>query len=60
MSEPVRPPVRVRVDYREKRRLEYPSIEDQLDALWKGGAEEQAMRQRVLAVKTKFPKPVEK
>lgn len=40
------------------RRAEYPSIEDQLDALWKGGAESEAMRQRIAAVKLKFPKGV--
>lgn len=34
----------------------YPSIADQLDALWKGGAEEAAMRARVAAVKARFPK----
>lgn len=50
--------VRVKVDYREKRRPEYPPIEEQLDAIWKGGAEMEAMRLRVLAVKAKFPKPL--
>jgi hypothetical protein len=45
-------------DYAERRRKEYPSIADQMDAYWKGGAEEAAMRQRVAAVKAKFPKPV--
>lgn len=49
-------PVHVMVDYAEKRRKAYPSIEDQLDAIWKGGAEMEAMRQRVLAVKTNLPK----
>ena len=50
--------VRVKVDYREKRRPEYPPIEEQLDAIWKGGAEMDAMRLRVLAVKARFPKPL--
>jgi len=35
----------------------YPRISDQLDAIWKGGEEMEAMRQRVLAVKAKWPKP---
>ncbi len=42
--------------YGVKREREYPPIEDQLDAIWKGGAEEVAMRQKVLAVKEKYPK----
>jgi len=44
-------------DYGTSRRAEYPSVEDQLDAFWKGGDEAEAMRERVLAVKDKFPKP---
>ena len=43
-------------DYRELRASEYPAITDQLDALWKGGAEAESMRERVMAVKRKFPK----
>ena len=42
--------------YAEKRRQEYPPIGDQLDALWKGGAEAEAMKALVQAVKNKFPK----
>lgn len=42
--------------YQEKRRLEYPSIGDQLDALWKGGAAAEEMMARVQAVKNKYPK----
>lgn len=44
------------LSYAEKRRLEYPPIGDQLDAIWKGGAEAEAMLQQVLAVKAKYPK----
>lgn len=44
--------------YAEKRRLEYPPISDQLDALWKGGAEAEAMKARIDAVKLKYPKPI--
>ena len=42
--------------YAEARKGKYPSIEDQLDALWKGGDDMEAMREKVLAVKQKFPK----
>lgn len=34
----------------------YPDVRDQLDALWKGGAEMEAMRATILAVKAKYPK----
>lgn len=44
-------------DYCEKRALEYPTIQDQLDALWKGGEAAEAMLKQVLAVKEKYPKP---
>lgn len=43
-------------DYRELRRAEYPPIAEQLDALWKGGAEAEQMKAKVLAVKERFPK----
>lgn len=43
-------------DHAALRRTEYPSIADQLDALWKGGEAAEAMRQRVLAVKAKYQK----
>jgi len=42
--------------YAEKRASEYPPIGDQLDALWKGGAEAEAMLAKVQAVKNKYPK----
>ena len=48
--------LRIRADYRESRRRAYPKIEDQLDALWKGGAEEAAMRARIKGIKDKYPK----
>ena len=35
----------------------YPPIGDQLDAMWKGGDAEIAMRKMVLAVKATYPKP---
>lgn len=43
--------------YKDKRASEYPSIGDQLDAIWKGGEDMEAMRQQILAVKAKYPKP---
>lgn len=42
--------------YAQKRRSEYPSIGDQLDAFWKGGAEAEAMKQKIMSVKEKYPK----
>ncbi len=45
--------------YREKRRREYPPLEDQLDAMWKGGTDLEEMRATVMAVKAKYPKPNE-
>ena len=44
--------------YKYKRAAEYPPIGDQLDALWKGGAEAEAMLAKVQAVKARFPKGV--
>ena len=44
--------------YIAKRISEYPPIGDQLDALWKGGAEAEAMLAKVQAVKAKYPKGV--
>jgi hypothetical protein len=43
--------------YARKRQQEYPSMGDQLDALWKGGAAADAMLEKIQAVKTKYPKP---
>ena len=42
--------------YKYQRAAEYPPIGDQLDALWKGGAEAEAMLAKVQAVKAKYPK----
>ena len=42
--------------YVSKRQPEYPSIGDQLDALWKGGDAATEMLAKVQAVKTKYPK----
>jgi len=43
-------------EYKSKRATEYPSIGDQLDALWKGGDAAEEMLAKVQAVKTKYPK----
>jgi fumarylacetoacetate (FAA) hydrolase family protein len=43
-------------EYQRKRAAEYPSIGDQLDALWKGGDAAEEMLAKVQAVKTKYPK----
>jgi len=43
--------------YQRQRAAEYPSIGDQLDALWKGGDAAAAMLAQVQAVKAKYPKP---
>jgi hypothetical protein len=45
-----------RKSYEELRRSEYPPIEDQLDALWKGGKEASDMKDIILATKLKYPK----
>ena len=42
--------------YKYARAKEYPPIGDQLDALWKGGTEAEAMLAKVQAVKAKYPK----
>jgi len=43
--------------YKELRRSAYPSIGDQLDALWKGGDALADMQAKIMAVKAQFPKP---
>lgn len=46
----------VATEYQRLRAPEYPSIGDQLDALWKGGEAAAAMLEQVRAVKAKYPK----
>jgi hypothetical protein len=46
-------------NYAKARAAEYPSIGDQLDALWKGGDVAAEMLAKVQAVKAKYPKPTE-
>lgn len=44
-------------DYRKLREAEYPSIGDQLDALFKAGAFPDDMSALIASVKDKYPKP---
>lgn len=43
--------------YQELRSAAYPSVGNQLDAMWKGGEVEAAMLETILAVKAEYPKP---
>ena len=43
--------------YRELRAKAYPPVGDQLDALWKGGQEQAAMKAIIYKVKSDYPKP---
>jgi hypothetical protein len=43
--------------YKEKRAGEYPSVGDQLDALFHAGLFPQEMADKIQAVKDKYPKP---
>ena len=45
-----------KVAYRELRAKAYPPVGDQLDALWKGGAEQAAMKAVIDKVKSDYPK----
>lgn len=45
------------LQYKEKRAVAYPPIAEQLDALWKGGPDADAMRKTIQSVKTRHPKP---
>lgn len=44
-----------RMTYIEKRRAEYPSVQDQLDALWAGGEQAAAMKAQLEAINAKYP-----
>jgi hypothetical protein len=48
---PLTPPT-----YKDLRAQAYPSIGDQLDAIWKGGDAQADMLKQVMAVKNKYPK----
>jgi len=44
-------------DYYAKRRAEYPTLANQLDAIWKGGESMTAMTNLINSIKQKYPKP---
>lgn len=44
-------------DYYAKRRTEYPSLAEQLDAMWKSGDAAVVMANKIKAIKDKYPKP---
>ena len=48
---------RVAVAYKQARREAYPEVGDQLDALWKGGDDQEAMKVLIDKVKSDNPKP---
>ena len=52
-SEIVRPTV---PDYYALRKSEYPSLGDQLDAMWKGGSAVTDMQAKIAEIKSKYPK----
>ena len=45
------------IAYKKLRRREYPSIEDQLDALIEGGQALADIKSQIQTIKTKYPKP---
>lgn len=47
----------LRSDYKKLRAAEYPSIGDQLDALFKAGVFPEEMATLIAEVKNKYPKP---
>jgi len=44
-------------DYYVLRANEYPPLTEQMDAFWKGGDAAEQMQQKILDIKTKYPKP---
>lgn len=47
--------VNVPVDYQDRRKIEYPKIEDQLDMIFHNGID--AWRDQISKIKAKYPKP---
>lgn len=43
--------------YQALRAAAYPPVGDQLDAMWKGGDEQAAMKETIMTVKAEYPKP---
>jgi len=50
---------RAMVEYREQRKEKYPTIGDQLDALFHAGVFPEEMAAQIQAVKDEYPKPEE-
>lgn len=50
---------RAALDYAQERRKNYPPLPDQLDAIWKGGADMESMRAAVLAVREQYLEPTD-
>lgn len=42
--------------YKSNREAAYPSVGDQLDAIWKGGADFEAMKNKIAEIKLRYPK----
>lgn len=45
------------IDYEAQRRAEYPSVQDQLDALWAGGEKAAEMKAKIEAINAKHHPP---
>ena len=45
-----------KANYVERRKKEYPPVEEQLDSIWKGGTAFQTMQNEILNIKAKYPK----
>ena len=43
-------------DYYVLRAIDYPTLSEQLDAIWKGGAAAEAMAETIAAIKNQYPK----
>ena len=48
---------RAKVKYKDDRKMAYPEIGDQLDALYHAGVFPKEMADKIKAVKAKYPKP---
>lgn len=54
--QPETPPAPPEPTYQQRRAAAYPSVGDQLDALWKGGEAASAMKTIIQSVKDSIPK----
>lgn len=51
------PPIQYTPSYKDLRKNEYPSIGDQLDALFHAGVFPEEMASKIQEIKNKYPKP---